>query len=76
MTHANLPHTPEAGTPRAVQTNGENKPTTSHLNLTRTMADVPSKRRVAFNRFGEAKAVKRQRWGAGKIPFAGKDDEE
>lgn len=54
MTHANLPHTPEAGTPRAVQTNGEGNATTAHLNLTVDMtgqvsADVERHDRVATN---------------------------
>jgi len=49
MTHSNLPHTPEAGTPTAVQTNGENKPTTAHLNLTRTFADVIASQRDFLN---------------------------
>ena len=60
----------------AVQTNGEGKETTAHLNLTVTMADQRQKPRTARNHFGEARALKRQRWGAGKIPFAGKDDDE
>lgn len=44
-----LPHTPEAGTATAVQTNGENKHTTAHLNLTRTFADVIASRRDFLN---------------------------
>ena len=35
--------------PTAVQTNGENKPTTAHLNLTRTFADVIASRRDFLN---------------------------
>lgn len=57
----------------AVKTNGLGQSTTAHLNLTRTMAEVPP---VGYrNRFSQkrpvARQAKRERSNLGKAPYAG-----
>ena len=59
---------------RGIKTNGKNMPTVSHLNLTRTMADVIEAEHALYERQSTMSHTRRyeRQWDY-KIPYAGKE---